>query len=82
MAPVATRSIKEEIKATCHGGRVLGVGFSLAVVLVVQPLVWVRRGLSARNSRAMLGKGPSRWTQAAVLGPWASGQVSPSSRAA
>lgn len=43
MAPVAIRSIKEEIKATCHGGRVLGMGFSLVVVLVVQPLVWVRR---------------------------------------
>lgn len=49
MAPVAIRSIKEEIKAACHGGRVLGMGFSLVVVLVVQPLAWVRKMLQCQE---------------------------------
>lgn len=52
MAPVAIRSIKEEIKAACHGGRVLGMGFSLVVVLVVQPLAWVKRMLQCQKQQS------------------------------
>ena len=52
MATVASRSIREEIKAACHGGRVLGMDFSLVVVFVVQPLAWVRRMLQCQEQQS------------------------------